>query len=119
MGKLDESYQAKLASQDWTPYPATAAKLLKERPALSPSPHPATHTSSPWPLLFIAVLSRVGLCSLARMEGRVRFVSTSRVGVMRGLLIAAGLVMLCFLVVTSRLLVMFCCLQVMPGPLPQ
>jgi hypothetical protein len=36
------------------------------------------------------------------------------VGVMRGLLMAAGLVVLCrFLVVTSRMLVMFCCLQVM------
>jgi hypothetical protein len=33
------------------------------------------------------------------------------VGVMRGLLMAAGLVVLCrFLVVTSRMLVMFCCL---------
>ena len=60
------------------------------------------------------MLLPVGLCSLGRMEFRVLFVCTSRVGVMRSLLIAAGLVMLCrFLVVTSRMLVMFCCLQVM------
>ena len=60
------------------------------------------------------MLLPVGLCSLGRMVFRVLFVCTSRVGVMRCLLMAARLVVPCrFLVVTSRMLVMFCCLQVM------
>ena len=60
------------------------------------------------------MLFRVSLCSLDSMLVRVLVVCTSYVGVMRGLLMAAGLVMLCrFLVVTSRMLVMFCCLQMM------
>ena len=57
---------------------------------------------------------RVGFCSLASVVIRMLLVSVSRVGVMRGLLVVAGLVMLCgFLVMTCRMLVMFCCLQVM------
>jgi len=54
------------------------------------------------------------LCGLDSMMVSMLAVCTGRVGVMRGLLVAASLVMLCrFLVVTSRMLVMFCCLQVM------
>jgi hypothetical protein len=60
------------------------------------------------------MLVRVGLCSLDSVVVRVLMVCTSRVGVMRRLLMTAGLVMLrCFFVVKSRMLVMFCCMQVM------
>ena len=56
----------------------------------------------------------MGLCSLGRMVFRVLFVCTSRVGVMRSLLMAARLVVLCrFLMVPRRVLVMFRCFAVM------
>ena len=71
-------------------------------------------TFGPWPQLFTAMLLRVGLCSLHSMLVRVLVVCTSYVGVMRGLLMVAGLVVLCrFLVVTSRMFEMLCCLEVM------
>ena len=57
---------------------------------------------------------RVGLCGFGRMMLRVLVMSMSHVGVVRGLLMVATLMMLCrFLVVTSRLLMMFCGLQVL------
>jgi hypothetical protein len=60
------------------------------------------------------MLFRVSLCSLDSMLVRVLVVCTSYVGVMRGLLMVAGLVVLCrFLVVTSRMFEMLCCLEVM------
>jgi hypothetical protein len=50
----------------------------------------------------MAVLFRVGLCGLGSMVVRVLAMCPGRVGVMPGLLMAAGLVMLCrFLVVMS------------------
>ena len=68
--------------------------------------------------LVLAVMFRVGFGCLLSMVGRMEMVSVREVGMVRGFLVVAGLMVFCrflmmvrgVLVVFSGLAVMFCCL---------